>query len=596
MMHIHFSLPITLATALLLMGPAHADPGRFIPTPGGPKSRVELAAQMHMGDILPPKTQHAVGIRTADWPDAILVGVNWRSLSLNGQEILNLMKEDDPRNPGQSQQTIPQANQTTGEPQKRGRLIIPLFEAAEEEMQRLEARIKRSGEKSRGKGVAILYFDASIPLQTLYEVIYTLGQAQYSGFFFVVDNPNPIPWDEHRASIGADVVAPLNPLSLSLVITHRGITIHGADPVVYPNGVPQVVEGEPRPTTVPCHSKPCTQVSDYDWTELTRWVSAIKRRHPAQQHINMISDSTVKPEVIWRTMGTAWNAFPCQVIVGGGMPGRPSTQTSTQPAQETVAQTRRGGVNTKNDLLPGLYFSLPVIGPPHPGGLGSRGSGLGGSGTAGGLGGIPASPGGQVNLTPEVPDGPFGPEGHCSGHGRILGSLRDGAELDGVFGSSNLNSDLQNGIGGLIGARGTQIGKKGLGDEEDEEDEEDEGFAAASARAQTTGGVASIGGDSIILGALDKSLIDHVIKRHMNQIAYCYQRELADKPTLGGKITVKFVIAKDGSVSRAATKKSTMGSPAVESCLNQRFRRFKFPEPKDGGTVIVTIPFIFAPD
>jgi hypothetical protein len=81
----------------------------------------------------------------------------------------------------------------------------------------------------------------------------------------------------------------------------------------------------------------------------------------------------------------------------------------------------------------------------------------------------------------------------------------------------------------------------------------------------------------------------------MNQIAYCYQRELADKPALGGKITVKFVIAKDGSVSKAATKKSTMGNTAVESCLNQRFRRFKFPEPKGGGIVIVSYPFSFEP-
>ena len=97
------------------------------------------------------------------------------------------------------------------------------------------------------------------------------------------------------------------------------------------------------------------------------------------------------------------------------------------------------------------------------------------------------------------------------------------------------------------------------------------------------------------MGALDKSLIDRVIKRHMNQIKYCYQRELTKNPNLGGKITVKFVIAKDGSVSKASTKTSTMGNKAVESCINRRFHRFKFPEPKGGGIVIVSYPFIFAP-
>ena len=113
--------------------------------------------------------------------------------------------------------------------------------------------------------------------------------------------------------------------------------------------------------------------------------------------------------------------------------------------------------------------------------------------------------------------------------------------------------------------------------------------------AKGEGGIGRIGGDPIILGALDKSLIDAVIKRHMNQIRYCYQRELNKNPNLGGKITVKFVIAKDGGVSSAQTKTSTMKNPAVESCINSRFMRFKFPEPKGGGIVIVSYPFLFAP-
>ncbi|MCB9793283.1 MAG: FHA domain-containing protein [Alphaproteobacteria bacterium] len=44
----------------------------------------------------------------------------------------------------------------------------------------------------------------------------------------------------------------------------------------------------------------------------------------------------------------------------------------------------------------------------------------------------------------------------------VLGAMRDGAEMDGVFGSSGLSSDMAGGIGGLIGAKGTQIGSGGL--------------------------------------------------------------------------------------------------------------------------------------
>jgi hypothetical protein len=67
-------------------------------------------------------------------------------------------------------------------------------------------------------------------------------------------------------------------------------------------------------------------------------------------------------------------------------------------------------------------------------------------------------------------------------------------------------------------------------------------------------------------------------------------------PTLSGKIVVKFVISGDGSVSQAKTHSSTMkGGDAVQSCINSRFMRFQFPEPKGGGIVIVKYPFIFAP-
>ena len=102
-------------------------------------------------------------------------------------------------------------------------------------------------------------------------------------------------------------------------------------------------------------------------------------------------------------------------------------------------------------------------------------------------------------------------------------------------------------------------------------------------------------GDPIILGSLDKSLIDAVIKRNMNQIRYCYQRELTLNPKLQGKLTVKFIIAKDGTVSSATIKSTTLENPAVEDCVTGRFMRFQFPEPKGGGIVIVSYPFVFTP-
>jgi hypothetical protein len=194
----------------------------------------------------------------------------------------------------------------------------------------------------------------------------------------------------------------------------------------------------------------------------------------------------------------------------------------------------------------------------------------------------------------------------------VLGALRDGAELDGVFGTSSLDSDLTGGIGGLIGAKGVQIGSGGLGSRGSGlgggGTAEGLGGLGTKGRGSGASGYGSGGGnfgstsegasvavgDPIILGALDRSLIDAVIKRHMNQIRYCHQRELTTDPSIAGKVVVKFVVAKDGTVSSASIKSTTMNNSAVESCLTSRFLRMQFPEPKGGGIVIVSYPFVFS--
>ncbi len=176
----------------------------------------------------------------------------------------------------------------------------------------------------------------------------------------------------------------------------------------------------------------------------------------------------------------------------------------------------------------------------------------------------------------------------------VLGAMANG-QLDQVLGASGLSSDLRGGIGGLIGAKGSQIGSGGLGTKGMGSGASGYGKGGGNFGAKGEGGIGAVSGDPIILGALDRSLIDEVIKRNMNAIRYCYQRELTKNPSLGGKIVIKFVIAKDGTVSSAEKKTTTMNNGAVEQCIVGRFMRMQFPEPKGGGIVIVSYPFIFSP-
>jgi hypothetical protein len=179
---------------------------------------------------------------------------------------------------------------------------------------------------------------------------------------------------------------------------------------------------------------------------------------------------------------------------------------------------------------------------------------------------------------------------------------------------TSLSATLTQGVGSLIGVNGVRFGSGGLGDRGPGlgNGGTADGIGGTGTKGTRTGdgtygreggefgvkpvgGTGRIGGDPIILGALDKGLIDAVIKRNMSQIRYCYQRELTKNPDLAGKVSVKFVISKTGSVARADVKSSSLESPAVESCLANRFVHFTFPEPKGGGIVIVTYPFLFAP-
>lgn len=194
----------------------------------------------------------------------------------------------------------------------------------------------------------------------------------------------------------------------------------------------------------------------------------------------------------------------------------------------------------------------------------------------------------------------------------VLGFLADAGELGGVF-DAGVNHDLRAGIGGLHAAVGVQMGT-GYGDVNRGPGgggTEIGSFTGAGTRGRGDGssgdfaGGGELGpkrdggvrpqGEPIVIGGLDRSLIDAAVKRHLSQIRYCYQRQLARDPSLQGKITVQFTIASDGAVSRSRIKSSSMGSAEVEGCISDRFLRMQFPQPSGGGIVIVSYPFMFSP-
>jgi TonB family protein len=96
-----------------------------------------------------------------------------------------------------------------------------------------------------------------------------------------------------------------------------------------------------------------------------------------------------------------------------------------------------------------------------------------------------------------------------------------------------------------------------------------------------------------VRGSLDMDFIRRIIRRHMNEVKYCYEQELVRQPGLEGRVSVQFVIAPLGQVVSSIMQSSTMGNARVEKCVVDAVKRWEFPKPMGGGNVIVSYPFNF---
>ena len=101
-----------------------------------------------------------------------------------------------------------------------------------------------------------------------------------------------------------------------------------------------------------------------------------------------------------------------------------------------------------------------------------------------------------------------------------------------------------------------------------------------------------VAGRAEVRGSLDKEIIRRIIRRHINEVKYCYQVELQGNPNLYGRVVVQFTIAATGQVVVSRVQTSTLNNSKVESCIAQAVRRWLFPKPKGGGIVIVSYPFV----
>lgn len=94
-----------------------------------------------------------------------------------------------------------------------------------------------------------------------------------------------------------------------------------------------------------------------------------------------------------------------------------------------------------------------------------------------------------------------------------------------------------------------------------------------------------------VKGKLDKELVRRVIRQHVNEVRFCYEKELTRDGGLQGRVLVQFTILPTGAVNGSVVQSSTMGNPAVEQCIAGAVRRWQFPRPENG-IVVASYPFV----
>jgi TonB family protein len=182
----------------------------------------------------------------------------------------------------------------------------------------------------------------------------------------------------------------------------------------------------------------------------------------------------------------------------------------------------------------------------------------------------------------------FGPGGFGTGLNNALGGLKGGAAMGDAQGVGGLGS---RGTG--TGGGGTALGIGGLGTQGTGRGAGGSGGIDLGGRGKSITKV--IPGKTTVVGGLDKDVIAKVIRRHQGEIKYCYESELNKDPSLAGKVAVAFTIDPTGAVSDATVSETTLNNAKAEQCMLSRIRRWKFPEPKGGGVVSVTYPWLFSP-
>lgn len=183
-----------------------------------------------------------------------------------------------------------------------------------------------------------------------------------------------------------------------------------------------------------------------------------------------------------------------------------------------------------------------------------------------------------------------------TGFGSGSGAFGSKSGMGGGLGSG-VNGGIKNGlsgkglVGGLSGEGSRAYGAQGYGS--DNFGGGRLGHGGGSVGAKVGNLMVPDFNEGEVNGGLTREQVEAVVRRNSGQLAYCYEKALQAQKDLRGRLTLEWVVASSGRVSRVSVASSSLRSKAVENCVVASVKKWKFPRPVGGVNVDVSYPFDF---
>lgn len=98
----------------------------------------------------------------------------------------------------------------------------------------------------------------------------------------------------------------------------------------------------------------------------------------------------------------------------------------------------------------------------------------------------------------------------------------------------------------------------------------------------------------VVVRGLDEQVVRRVLRRHLNEVRFCYEQALRQQPGVEGSVQVEFAIDARGLVSQSRATGGTAESARLSDCLVRAVRRWTFPSPPGNGDAQVAATYQFA--